>query len=80
MKEYPRRRKRGGSEKEKPKCPQCGSERVRKYLYGLLDPGFAARPDFDKLYIAGGCLIWPDSPHYHCDECGTDFRNANKSD
>jgi len=56
---------------EPPECPNCGSNRVARILYG--------HPDFEneELMAAvergeaalGGCMITNLSPKYECQEC-----------
>ena len=44
-------------------CPRCLSHDVRRWEYGL------GVPDTEEV-IGGGCVIYSDSPKYHCDVCG----------
>ncbi|MFH0890540.1 MAG: hypothetical protein V1856_00730 [Candidatus Liptonbacteria bacterium] len=56
------------------KCELCGSEKVRKWIYGT-HPKSAE--DVQKLknegYAVGGDIIRNDSPAFFCDNCGKDF-------
>lgn len=53
------------------KCPDCGSSRVVKILYGL-------QPDTEKIWddlkagrvVLGGCCISGDDPRWECLDCG----------
>lgn len=45
-------------------CPKCGSQKVLRIVYGLLDP-FAFK---DNMY-PGGCVVFDDDPDWHCDSC-----------
>ncbi len=54
------------------KCPDCGSIRIARIMYGL--------PDFsdeelkkavqEGRVVLGGCIITPDSPEWKCKACG----------
>lgn len=48
------------------KCPECGSTRVQRIVYGM--PG--GPPPDDADYILGGCMIGEDSPRFGCADCG----------
>ena len=58
------------------KCPECGSTAVIPWVFGLPCPGTE-----DKLLSAeargelmvGGCVMGPDSPKWHCNECRHDW-------
>ena len=55
------------------KCPFCGSEDIKDIIYGL------PAPDFDySRYISGGCVVMPDSPKWHCDNCFAKFKKSSK--
>ena len=47
-------------------CPRCLSHDVRRWEYGL------DAMDTDEV-IGGGCVVYADSPKYHCDVCGFDW-------
>ncbi len=53
-------------EKKIPKCPNC-EEKLIKIEYGL-----AGKPENDEA-ILGGCVMFDDSPVYHCINCNKDF-------
>lgn len=55
----------------KPKtCPQCGSTRIARILYGLPDHT-ALQDDLEhKRIVLGGCLVYDDNPVWRCTECG----------
>ena len=49
-------------------CPYCGSEKLKKYLYG--EPPY----NYDKeKYELGGCERTGDDPIYKCSDCGKDI-------
>ena len=55
------------------KCPFCGSDDIKEIIYGL------PRVDFDySRYISGGCVVMPDSPKWHCDNCFAKFKKSSK--
>ena len=55
------------------KCPFCGSDDIKEIVYGM------PRVDFDySRYISGGCVVMPDSPKWHCDNCFAKFKQASK--
>ena len=47
-------------------CPRCLSHDVRRWEYGL------GAMDTEEV-IGGGCVVYADSPKYHCDVCGFDW-------
>ena len=55
------------------KCPFCGADDIKEIVYGM--PSI----DFDySRYISGGCVVMPDSPKWHCDNCFAKFKQAPK--
>jgi len=56
------------------KCPECGSTKIARILYGY--PAFS-----DELrrelkagrVVLGGCCITGDDPHWQCVDCETVF-------
>lgn len=55
-------------------CPYCGSSRIREIIYGLLHfKDEDAFKEFEKKYVAGGCVIRADNPRYYCDSCKKKF-------
>jgi len=61
-------------EKDNIKCPFCNSDKVRKFVYGLIK--FKSEEDekiFLKEYALGGCKISDDNPMFRCDNCKKDF-------
>ena len=55
------------------KCPFCESDDIKEIIYGL------PRVDFDySRYISGGCVVMPDSPKWHCDNCFAKFKKSSK--
>ena len=55
------------------KCPFCGSDDIKEIVYGLPSVDF----DYSR-YISGGCVVMPDSPKWHCDNCFAKFKQAPK--
>ncbi len=60
-------------EKAKPgKCPQCGSSKIARIMYGL--PDFSSgelKKDIEEgRIVLGGCIVGPDSPRWECKGCG----------
>ena len=55
----------------KQNCPQCGTARVARILYGLpiLDDDLRLELS-EKKVILGGCVIGQGSPTHQCVECG----------
>jgi hypothetical protein len=58
---------------EKPdKCPECGSDKIAKILYGL--PSFSEnlrkKLKNDEI-VLGGCCITGNDPSWKCIDCGT---------
>lgn len=54
------------------KCPDCGSIRIARILYGL--PDFSSeelkKTLQDGRIVLGGCIVTPDSPRWRCKDCG----------
>ncbi|MBF0196577.1 MAG: hypothetical protein HQL32_02655 [Planctomycetes bacterium] len=46
-------------------CPECGSNEIKYYQYGLPE-NCNELPD---NIILGGCVLGTDDPDYHCDSC-----------
>lgn len=55
------------------KCPFCESDDIKEIIYGLPTVDF----DYSK-YISGGCVVTPDSPKWHCDNCFAKFKKSSK--
>jgi hypothetical protein len=53
-----------------PECPYCNSTKTVEITYGLVDIPELNGPD--DVYL-GGCVINPDSPDRHCNNCGKDY-------
>jgi len=51
------------------RCPECGSENVKKILYGLPD-GLEHGPGH---LVAGGCLVSGNDPTRCCGDCGSEW-------
>lgn len=53
----------------KPKrCPECGSEKIVRIVYGFPAPEAAQAEERGELLI-GGCMIGPGSPRWGCGAC-----------
>jgi hypothetical protein len=50
------------------KCKHCGSSKVKKFVYGYVDPN-----GLKDNEIPGGCVIMPDAPKYFCEDCQETF-------
>jgi hypothetical protein len=51
------------------RCPECGSENVKKIAYGLPAPDVHWPDDV----VMGGCCITGNDPTRHCGECGHEW-------
>lgn len=52
------------------KCPQCGSKRAVRIMYGM--PAYEAFLKAEKGEIAlGGCVITGNDPQWQCQDCWT---------
>jgi hypothetical protein len=62
------------STKKPDTCPECGSERIARILYGL--PAFSdslrKRLDNNEV-VLGGCCITGNDPSWKCIDCGTNI-------
>ncbi|TVR12674.1 MAG: hypothetical protein EA401_08505 [Planctomycetota bacterium] len=56
-----------------PICPQCGSENVIPIIYGMPDEDLVLRDAQGEAKI-GGVAEYPDSPTWHCQACGHEWR------
>ncbi|AJD92866.1 hypothetical protein JMA_35490 [Jeotgalibacillus malaysiensis] len=53
-------------------CPSCGAKNAVKILYG--EPTYEAYLESEKGNLQlGGCCVSPDSPDYHCKNCGHEW-------
>ncbi len=54
------------------KCPQCGSPKIARIMYGL--PDFSSeelkKAVEEGRIVLGGCIVAPDSPRWKCKGCG----------
>ncbi len=54
------------------KCPDCGSIRIARIMYGL--PDFSSeelkKAVEEGRIVLGGCIVGPDSPRWECKGCG----------
>ncbi len=56
------------------RCPSCKSDNVARIQWGL--PAFTEELERgleSGRVILGGCCIFPDSPEFHCNDCGAEF-------
>ncbi len=55
-------------------CPQCKSTNIAKILHGLpvMSPELQKDLDDGKV-VLGGCTVFENMPHHHCNDCDTDF-------
>lgn len=56
-------------------CTECGSTKIAEILYGLVlpDEDTAKKIERGEL-ILGGCVFFPDSPDWQCQNCGQTFK------
>ena len=55
-------------------CPECGSERIAKILYGM--PAFSdelKKQIYEGQIVLGGCCITEDDPVWRCVDCDTEI-------
>jgi hypothetical protein len=52
-----------------PKCPQCGSARVARIIYGLPTPELVCEAEARDDIALGGCCIAGDDPVWLCRDC-----------
>ena len=55
-------------------CPNCGSNKVAKVLYGIseIDEELQELIDSEKVLL-GGCMILPNSFNYYCVNCQSEI-------
>jgi hypothetical protein len=66
--------KRYESGSQPSKCPECGSLRIARILYGY--PAWSAELEADMKagrIAIGGCCITGDDPKWKCMECETEI-------
>ncbi len=66
--------KRHESRSQPSKCPECGSLRIARILYGF--PAYSAELEADLKagrVAIGGCCITGDDPAWKCMECETEI-------
>lgn len=58
-------------EEDHPACPNCGSERVARILWGLPDFSSASLQLAleEKRVVLGGCCVWSTCPKWFCNAC-----------
>jgi 5-methylcytosine-specific restriction protein A len=53
------------------KCPECGSDRVARILWGMVLPDKALREEMDAgQVVLGGCVVSDYDPSWRCMDCG----------
>jgi hypothetical protein len=58
-----------------PPCPSCGSEDIRRYIYGYIRfENKEEKQEFDQKFVMGGCTISEKFPHFHCESCGCAYK------
>ena len=63
-------------------CSVCGSTRIARILYGLpdfADKGLQRDVDSERV-ILGGCIVFEDSPVWHCWNCGAEWGTMQQED
>ncbi len=56
------------------KCPDCGSKRIARYLYGMPMFSDQLQADLDSgKIVLGGCELTGDDPVWKCLECDTEI-------
>jgi hypothetical protein len=66
-------------EEPRPWCPKCGSSRVARIEYGLLDVDDELQKKLDQGDVMeGGCCISDDDPFYHCWKCDHEWRDDGR--
>ena len=55
-----------------PSCPACQSGDVVPIAYGLPMGEGLARAQRGEVML-GGCVVWDESPQWHCRACGAAF-------
>ena len=64
------------------KCSVCESTRIARILYGLpdfTDEGLQQDVDSGRI-ILGGCIVFEDSPEWHCLNCGAEWGVIQQED
>ena len=61
------------------RCPACGSDRVARILFGLLDmDDDISRKIEEGEIVAGGCLVSDDDPAWRCLDCGVGIHSTSR--
>ncbi len=61
-------------------CPECGSERVARILYGLPDLSEELERQLDGgEVVLGGCMVSGDDPSWRCVECRHEWGEPDHS-
>ena len=55
------------------RCPRCHSDEVLPIAYGMPSPELVEESTAGRVKL-GGCVIWPESPEWHCVACGHEWR------
>lgn len=54
------------------KCPECGSSRTARIVYGYPSPELIEQASRGEV-VLGGCVIWPEQPVRACLACGHEW-------
>lgn len=54
-------------------CPTCGSTKVARLVYGLVDMDKIDGELASGRAVLAGCDVSESSPHWHCTACGTEW-------
>lgn len=61
-------------EKTRPKCPQCGSRKIARILWGRQNISDELQKEIENgEAILGGCMVPKNSMNWHCRDCGLEF-------
>jgi hypothetical protein len=52
-------------------CPNCGSSRVARIMYGYPPPSRELEKEMDEeRLVLGGCIVTGEDPTHYCNSCG----------
>ncbi len=57
----------------KGKCPKCNSDKVVPILYGYPSGDMVEKLSRGEIEI-GGCIVMPDNPKWHCNNCENEWK------
>ena len=60
-------------------CPQCGSNRVVRIVYGLPGPELMHKAQAGEV-VLGGCCITANDPQWQCQDCRHRWRSTKTDD